>query len=241
MSAARRWTTALPAALIGGLIGGAAVALAGPILGLGAASPEAVRAALASDPAMIPDAMEALHARERAGAVVANRQALATPFRHAVAGDPDGDVTVVEFFDYACGFCKRSQPAVAALLRDDPKVRLVYRELPILGEASIAAAGASLKAAGTDRYRAFHDALFAAGPTALAAAAARAGLPLDRLAGAPDAAERAELAKNLDLARALGVSGTPAWVIGDRVIDGAVDEAELKAAVAQARAGGGDG
>ena len=232
------WSVALPAALVGGIVGGLAVAAAGPLLGLGAASPQAVRAALVSDPAMIPDAMDALQARDRSAAVAAHRQALTTPFRQAVAGNPRGDVTVVEFFDYACGFCKRSQPAVAALLRDDPGVRLVYRELPILGEASLAATGASLKAAGTGRYRAFHDALFAAGPTALPAAAATAGLPLDGLTAPADQVERAEIAGNLDLARALGVSGTPAWVIGERVVEGALDEAQLKAAVAAARGDG---
>ncbi len=223
------------AGVVGGVVGGAVVALGGPLLGVGAASPAAVRVALASDPAMIPDAMERLRSNERDAAVAANRQALTSPFRNASAGNPEGDVTVVEFFDYACGFCKRSQPAVAALLRDDPNVRLVYRELPILGEPSARAATASLKAAATDRYRAFHDALFARGPGAIGAAADAAGLPPDRLSGQPDAAERAEVARNLDLAQALGVTGTPAWVIGDRVIDGAVDEAALKRAVAEAR------
>ena len=113
------------AGLVGGVIGGAAVAFGAPLLGVGAASPAAVRVALARDPAMIPDAMERLRSNEREAAVVANRQAITTPFRNAAAGNVKGDVTIVEFFDYACGFCKRSQPAVAALLRDDPNVRLV--------------------------------------------------------------------------------------------------------------------
>lgn len=226
------------ASIGGGLVGGLAVALAGPELGLGATSPAAVRQALASDPAMIPDAMDLMRSNDRSAAVAANAQALRTPFRNAVAGDPDGDVTVVEFFDYACGFCKRSQPAVAALLRDDAKVRVVYRELPILGEPSLTAATASLKAAGTPRYLAFHDALFARDVTAVEAAAKAAGLPPSRLSGQPDAAERAEITRNVSLAQALGVSGTPAWVIGDQVLDGALDEAALKAAVAEARAKG---
>ena len=200
-------------------------------------SSHAVRQAVLADPAMIPDAMDALRGRERADAVAANAQALRTPFRQAVAGNRQSDVTVVEFFDYACGYCRRSQSAVHALLRDDPQVRLVYRELPILGESSQRASIASLKAAATPRYAAFHDALFALSPEQIGLAAQRAGLPAARLAGAPDVAEEAEIRRNLDLARALGVSGTPAWVIGNRVIDGALDEAALKAAVAEARAG----
>ena len=238
MPATGTWIRLLPAALAGGVVGGAVVALAGPAIGLSAASPAAVREALAADPAMIPDAMELMRGRERDAAVTAHAQALRTPFRNAVAGNLDGDVTVVEFFDYACGFCRRSQPAVAALLRDDPKVRVVYRELPILGEPSVRATTASLKAAATPRYRAFHDALFATDVTAVDRAAQAAGLDSARLAGRPNAAEQAEIARNLDLARALGVGGTPAWVVGDRVIEGALDAASLKAAVAEARAAG---
>ena len=228
------WARSAGVGAVGGVVGGALVVLAAPSVGLGP-SAAGVRRALAADPAMIPDAMDQMRGDERARAVAANAQALRTPFRHAMAGNPRGDVTVVEFFDYACGYCRRSQPAVQALLRDDPNVRLVYRELPILGGPSVVAATASLKAAATPRYAAFHDALFALAPDQIAAAAARAGVPPARLTGAADAAEEAEIRRNLDLARALGVSGTPAWVIGDRVVDGALDEAALKAAVAETR------
>lgn len=225
------WSTLVLTAAVAALVGGGA----GWAASSWASGPGAVRQALLADPAMIPDAMDAMRDAERGRAVTANAQALRTPFRQAVAGNPQGDVTVVEFFDYACGYCRRSQPAVQALLRDDPNVRLVYRELPILGEPSVRATAASLKAAATPRYAAFHDALFGLEVTDVAGAAKRAGLPPDRLLGEADAAEQAEIRRNLDLARALGVSGTPAWVIGDRVYDGALDAAALKTAVAEAR------
>ncbi len=107
--------------------------------------------------------------------------AILKPFGNAWAGNPNGDVTVVEYFDYNCGYCRASLPNVAQLIASDPKVKVVYRELPILAETSAAAAKLSLAAADQGKFTAFHDALYAAGqvtPESMTAAAQKAGVDL---------------------------------------------------------------
>jgi protein-disulfide isomerase len=156
-----------------------------------------------------------------------------------VAGNPQGDVTVVEFFDYHCGYCKRVAPAVKALLDSDPNVRLVYKELPILGPDSIVAARAALAANRQGKYQGFHDALFAADslaePAVLALAAAQ-GLDVERLrADMADPAVTAELEKNVAMSTPLGINGTPGFVVGNTVAPGALDLNGLRQMVEAAR------
>ncbi len=146
-------------------------------------------------------------------------------------------MTLVEFFDYACPYCKASNPAVERLVSEDPHLRVVYRELPILGPESVTAARLSLAASKAGRFVQFHDALWEAGrpsPKTLDQASEAAGIP-DKPADSPDI--DAELKKNFELAGALGATGTPLFVIGDRVLNSAVGYDELKKAVADARAG----
>lgn len=188
-------------------------------------------------PEIIPEAMRRLQDQENGSIVAANRKAITEPFGSAWAGNPNGDVTVVEYFDYNCGYCRASLPVVAQLLKDDPNVRLVYRDFPILAPSSRDAAHASLAAAQQGKYRAFHDALYAAGPVStatIAAAAARTGVDIGDV---DSAVVDAELAKNMDTARKLGLTGTPSWVIGDRVLSGAMPIDELNRAIAAAREG----
>ncbi len=186
-------------------------------------------------PEIIPEAMRRLQDRENGSIVAANRAAIVEPFGSAWAGNPKGDVTVVEYFDYNCGYCRASLPVVEQLLKDDPGIRLVYRDFPILAPSSRDAARASLAAARQGKYRAFHDALYAAGPVSsatIAATAARTGVDVSHV---DDAAIDAELAKNMATAQKLGLTGTPSWVIGDRVLSGAMPLDELKRAIATAR------
>ena len=153
-----------------------------------------------------------------------------------VLGNPAGPITLVEFFDYNCGYCRASLPIVAALVKADPNVRIVYREMPILAETSRAAARASLAAARQGRWPAFHDALYTGGRVTnetIAAAAKGAGVDLS---GANSSENEAEIDNNLRTAAGLGVTGTPSWVIGDRVLTGALPLEELQRAVAAARA-----
>ncbi len=224
------------AALIGAAGGGGAVWALG-----GGGTPAVERTVhdyLLAHPEVISEAMGRLQDRDTAKLVAENQAAITTPIGDAWAGDPHGDVTLVEFFDYNCGYCRASLPVIRDLLAADPHVRLVYRELPVLAESSRAAARVSLLAARQGRFTRFHDALYAAGPVSdatIEAAARAAGVDLSRLPAAT-AGEDAELHANLQLAARLGMAGTPSWVIGDRVVVGALALDRLQAEIADARA-----
>jgi len=157
-----------------------------------------------------------------------------------VAGNPDGDVTVVEFYDLRCPYCRRMLPVVADLLHSDPKVRLIYKDIPILGPDSVLGARAVLAAQRQGGYQKLHDLIMAGPPSitpaSLRADATRAGLDWDRLQhdmADPEIEKR--LSVNLELAHMLGIEGTPAYVVGKKLMPGAVDLAELQEAVAAAR------
>ncbi len=194
-------------------------------------------------PEIIPQAIEKLQAQRMSGTIEANRAAIETPYAGAWEGAAKGDVTVVEFFDYACGYCRSSLPDIAKLLADDKGVKLVYRELPILSEQSSDAAKVSLLAAEKGQYVPYHKALYDAGRVTrdtIFAAAARVGI--DRKAAeAAMVATRydAEIQSNIALAQKLQASGTPTFVIGGQVLNGAVGYEALKAAVASARSAAG--
>jgi protein-disulfide isomerase len=231
--------SSLIAGVAGLVIGGAAVALAsgGGMPGSDRAHVERiVKSYLLENPQIIPEAMEVLRSRESAAVVKANRSALETPFAGAWAGAEDADVVLVEFFDYACGFCRKSNSDVDRLIAEDKKLKVVWRELPVLGPDSQAAAEASLAAARQGRFRQFHEQLFAAGrPAPEAVAQVQRQLGVGSLAGSAEA--RSELDKNFQLARAINASGTPTFVVGDKVLQGAVGYEALRAAIADARKG----
>ena len=226
------------AALAGGIIGSlltlALLLFAAPTL-LGS---RIVRAGILADPQVLIDASDALRQAQFAPVLAANRAAIETPFGSSWKGAAKPDVTMVEFFDYACPYCKASNPAVDRLLQEDKGLRVVYRELPILGPDSLAAARLSLEASKLGRFAQFHDTLWAEGrpsPEANALAAAAAGIAQQPVA---DTGIEAELNRNMKLAGQLGATGTPLFVIGDRVMNGAVGYDMLKDAIAKARAGG---
>jgi protein-disulfide isomerase len=154
-----------------------------------------------------------------------------------VGGNPHGSVTLVEFFDYRCPYCKETQPALEKLVTEDPRLRLVYKELPILGPVSVTAAHAALAAERQGKYETFHRAMMAARGSitdkAVFQVARSVGLDVDRLErdmAAPEIGKA--IASNIRLADALDVNGTPAFVIGDRMIPGAVDFAGLQQLIA---------
>ena len=220
------WKIALASALLGALGGaGATWALHGPL----------TEAWLLDHPETLRDALDGVQAHQVAEVVAANRAALETPFHGAWAGAEDGDVVLVEFFDYACGFCRASNPDVERLLREDPRLKVVWREFPVLGPNSEQAAVASLAAARAGRFRAFYERLFAAGrPRSETIAAARQSLGLAESQLTDEF--RTELQRNFELARSIGATGTPTFVIGDQVLQGAVGYRALRDAVAEARA-----
>ncbi len=159
-----------------------------------------------------------------------------------VGGNAKGDVTVVEFFDYRCGFCKRAFPAIKQLLGEDTGIRYVYKEFPILGDDSVFASRAAVAAWLTTpkRYNAFHDALMqtrgALPADKVMKIAADTGLDPKVLRKAMDDPRVDQaLTANAELARAIGVNGTPAFIIGDELAPGAIDLATMKRMVAQAR------
>ena len=238
-------------ALAGLLIGAGAMALAAPQGGTlpqggtslsaqdRAAIEQVVHDYILAHPEILPEAMQKLQDRQAARVIDTHRAALETPFAGAWAGAKDGDVTLVEFFDYACGYCRASVADVDKLLANDPKLRVVFRELPILGDESDEAARVSLAAARQGKFLAFHRKMYAAArPSKASIADAQKASGLDAAgvtAAHDDPAVKAEIARNIDLARTLGLSGTPSFIVGDQVLSGAVGYEALAKAVAEAR------
>lgn len=233
MTEARR--SPLLAAVAGGIIGAALTALillfAAPQL----ISSKIVRDGMMADPQILVDTADALRDQQYAPVLDSNRAALETPFGSSWKGAQDPEVILVEFFDYACSFCRASVPHIERLLREDEGLRVVYREIPILGPESVTAARLSLTASKAGRFEQFHDTLFAAGrpgPETIALAANAAGI---RPQVQEDPAVEAELRRNFQLAGQLGATGTPMFVVGDKVLNGAVGYDALKQAIADAR------
>ncbi len=159
-----------------------------------------------------------------------------------IGGNPQGDVTIVEFFDYRCPYCKQVQPALQQLLNQDGKLRFVYKEMPVLGAPSVVAAHAALAARLQGKYEVFHAAMMATKgqitEEVVYKLAGSVGLDVERLKHDMTAPEidRAVQA-NLALAKALDIHGTPGFIIGEHIVPGAIDLDALKGLVADARKG----
>jgi protein-disulfide isomerase len=221
---------------------------AGAMWGIDRLTPTANRAAIEgvvhdyvlAHPEIIPQAIQKLQDQQTGSMVAANRDAITTPVGNAWAGNPKGDVTLVEYYDYDCGYCRASMPMLAQLVKDDPGLRIVYREFPVLTPESEVAARWSLAAAKMGKFAAFHDALFAGGPVSdasMIAAAKIAGIDpavLRQAAQAPGIED--EIQNNLAIGRQLGMTGTPSWVVGDRVLSGALPVERMKQMIADVRA-----
>lgn len=207
-----------------------------------------VRELLMREPEIVYDALQELQRKREVAEAERQRQTIAarrdelmydpeTP----VIGDPQGSATVVEFFDYRCGFCRRMVPMVRDLLEEDGELRLVLKELPVLGPDSMLAARAALASRAQGLYAPFHFALMEADDLSeggIFRIAAEVGLDVERLrADMESPGITAVIEANYRLARDLGVQGTPAFVIGDAFVPGAIDRAELEALIEAARAG----
>ncbi|MBS1871774.1 MAG: thioredoxin domain-containing protein [Acidobacteria bacterium] len=207
-----------------------------------------IRSYLVEHPELLVEMSQALEKRRAAEqrersqtAVAANRTAVFEDAASPAAGaakDPEV-VTVVEFFDYRCGYCKKVAPAVAKLVAENPAVRVVFKEFPILGPESKTASLAALAAARQGGYAKFHRALMESGDFSedtLKRLAVEAGLDAARLVADMRSPElEAELVKNQTLAQALDIQATPSFVIGDQVIAGAPGEGELRDLIAKAK------
>jgi protein-disulfide isomerase len=209
-----------------------------------------VRAYLLDNPEVLMEAIGILQDREAAAQAASEAELLVAlqddiynDGHSWVGGNPDGDVTLVEFLDYRCGYCKRAHPEVTALVAGDGNIRRIVKEYPILGEASVLAArfALSVKAlAGDDAYKAAHDALMTlrgdVTDDTLARVAAELSLDADAvLAGMSDPAIDAALAANRALGEALRISGTPTFILNGQFVRGYLPADSLKALVDEAR------
>lgn len=206
-----------------------------------------VKAYLMEHPEVIIEAVQGLEARQEAqraeqakGQIGTLRAQLLRDPRDQVLGNPDGDVTLVEFFDYRCGYCKQAQPILMELIKADPKLRVVLKEFPILGPDSVLATRAAIASVPQGKYAAFHEALIntrgALGEDKIMEVAKAVGLDTTRLKA--DMA-KAEIATQIDdahtLAEKLAINGTPTFIIGENLVPGAVDLDTLQKLVAEAR------
>lgn len=192
-----------------------------------------VREYLLSHPEILPEAMDNLRRNEDAKQLAGVRGDVEKPFPGAILGNPNGKIVVVEFADYACGYCKKAVADLDALIAKNPEIKVVMRELPILSPQSADAAKMALAAGDQGKYAAFHKAMYDIGkpdPQTIEAAAKVAGLDLERARKfVADPRLEAEIERNMNLARQLGFSGTPSWVVGDRLVSGADTEKLTKA------------
>ena len=206
-----------------------------------------VRAYLLEHPEVIFEAARRYEARQRvAEQTEAQRmiKARADDILHdpdsPVGGNPEGDVTLVEFFDYNCPYCRQVAPVMEKAIAADPKLRVVYKEFPILGPNSTFAAKAALAIHRQGKYEPFHHALMqgrgSVNASRVEEAAVKVGADIARMkADMNDPAIAAAIDKNLALARALRINGTPGFVVGDQILRGATDLETLRALVREAR------
>ncbi len=208
-----------------------------------------IRSYLAAHPEVVVEALDryelqqAGNAEQRRSALIAQReQEIRFDPRSPVLGNPAGDVTVVEFFDYRCPYCRQLHPQIAPLLAAEPNVRLVLKELPLLGPDSTLAARASMAAwlRAPARFAAFHETLMRFNgrldEATIERLAAEHGIDGgDLMLEMMDPRIDRALAETRALAAAIGVTGTPGLVIGDAVIPGYIDAAEIRRLIAEAR------
>ena len=203
---------------------------------------------LIANPEVVRDALIELEKRqavaqlaERAHAIVQHKDRIFNSPRQVVLGNPDGDVTLVEFFDYNCGYCKRALSDMLDLIKGDPNLRIVLKEFPVLGRESIEAAQVAVAVAQQNvDYLDFHQQLLSkrgrADKARALEIAASVGADMEKLAADMKAENVADtISEVYELATALGIGGTPAYVVGNEVVDGAVGLATLKEKIAAVR------
>ena len=210
-----------------------------------------IRDYLLSNPELLRDMSQLLEQKEklaeeqqRKGALVANADQIFRDKADFVAGNPDGKVTMVEFFDYNCGWCKRGFPEVVSLIELDKDLRFVLKEFPIFGEDSEYAARAAIAAIKQGKYWDLHMAMFQhegkIAKDSVDEIAAGIGLNMDQLKkDMDDPATQEILVRNRNLAQSLAINGTPAFIIDDRLVPGYLPKAELATAINEVRAKGG--
>lgn len=197
------------------------------------------------NPAVILDAVNQYQqksmAEQQQAAVETNREYLFRDQRSPVIGNPDGDVAIVEFFDYNCGYCKRVLPTLQQLIDEDKNLKVIFKDVPILGPTSEMAAKWALAAQKQNKYFEFHTALMEHnGPVnddVLGRIAGRLELDINRLKKDVESTDvLLQLERNRSLFTQMGLGGTPAFIIGDDVVPGAVSKDDMKKKIAEQRA-----
>lgn len=208
---------------------------------------ELILQTIRDNPEIVMEAIETLQAREEAAQaeaaqamLAANRDALERDPNAPVIGNPDGEITVVEFFDYNCGYCRRVFDDVMALVNSDSEIRVVMREWPILGEESVFAARASLASRNQGKYKEFHLALMEnegrANEASVMRIAEELGIDIEQLRRDMEAPEvAAHFQASQQLTQALGFNGTPAFIFGDQLVPGAIDFDQMELLVEELR------
>lgn len=234
-----------------GLVAIAAVALSfhfKPTVSSQSAADNRIRSYILAHPEVVVESVARLQAAQQgspdaaaSAAIAAHRTELLDDPHSQVAGNPNGDVALVLFFDYRCPYCKQGVAEEKALLAADPKVKIIYKEFPILGPQSVTAARAALASVRQGKYPAFHDAMMASHGTfsdeEIFSMAQDAGIDVNRLMADMNGADITQILQaNFALAKALGINGTPAYVIGDRLVGGVTTANDFKTLVAEARA-----
>jgi protein-disulfide isomerase len=203
-------------------------------------------------PEVVLDSVRAYQERERAAqqqkakdAIVTRQSELlrdpASPSTKPIADQPANEVTIVEFFDYRCGFCKKVNPTLLKFVADHPNVRLVFKEFPILGPESVVASKAALAAERQGKYLQFHQTMMASSAPVTTATVEQTGkdigLDVNRMKADMESPEvAAVIAKNTELATALNVTATPTFVVGSEVYSGALDAAGFQNLIAKSQA-----
>ncbi|SNT26650.1 DsbA family protein [Antarctobacter heliothermus] len=208
---------------------------------------ELVLEAIRENPEIVLEAVQIIEQREQQRQAAAaksvlsdNRDFLENDPNAPVLGNMDGDVTVVEFFDYNCPYCRRVKPHIETLLEEDPNVRLVYREWPILGDGSVFAARAALASREQGKYEEFHWALMGmqgrAEEISVIRVAEEVGLDITTLRLDMQSPKiDAHIAASMELSRALGFNGTPSFVIGDALVPGVIEADQMIRLAQEAR------
>lgn len=206
-----------------------------------------VRDYLINHPEVIVDAVQGMQARQERADLTEAQEALKAradeifrDFNSPVGGNEQGDVTLVEFFDYNCPYCRKMAPVLIDAEKADPQLRIVFKEFPILGPGSEFAARAALAAQRQGRYEAFHHALMGAkekvSEDSVLATAAEIGLDVERLkADMQEPSIQVAIGRNMALAAALRINGTPGFIVGDQILRGAAELTVLQDMIAQAR------
>ena len=210
---------------------------------------QAIEQYIRAHPEVIEQSLQTLEAKREAETKARQKAALATRQNDLlhdpsspVSGNPKGDITLVEFYDYRCGFCKRAAGAVTQLQKDDPRVRVIYKDFPILGEASELAAKAALASKAQGKHQTFHEALLASKnemtKDEVLRIATEIGLDAKQLETDMANPEwQTVIDRNRALARDLGINGTPGFIVGTELVPGVLDLKGLKELIARARNG----